>query len=377
MQKPENNNKDERNKDEEIVPQTQWNLMWKKFKRHKVAMFSILILFIFYIVGVMFPGFFAPYDPYERFEGTYVPPQSVHFFTQEGTFHLRPFVYQWEQEMDPDTWALTFKQNKSKKFPIHFFVRGHKYKMLGIINTDLHFFGIKDGNSAFLFGTDRLGRDLFSRIIFACRISLTIGFAGVFISLIMGLIFGGISGYFGGAIDDIIQRIIETLMALPKIPLWMALAAAVPQNWSPVQVYFAITIILSLLGWTGLARVIRSKFISLREEEFVDAAVSFNASEATIIGRHLIPNFISYVIVNLTLAIPAMIIGETALSFLGIGLRPPVISLGVLLKRAQSFKTVSMHPWLLIPGIFVIIVVLSFNFVGDGLRDAADPYQFI
>ncbi len=368
-------NKERENKQEKMIPQTQWSLMVREFKKHRVAKISIFVLLIFYIAGVILPGFFAPNDPFDRFEGVYLPPQKLHFFDENGNFSLRPFVYNWDIEMDPETWQLVTKPDKSKKYFIQFFVPGKEYSVLGLLKTNIHLFGVDPGGTVFLLGTDKLGRDLLSRVFHACKISLTIGFVGVFFSLIMGLIFGGVSGYYGGVIDEIIQRVIETLMSIPKIPLWMALAAAVPKGWSAIQVYFAITVILSLVGWTGLARVIRSKFISLREEEFVTAAVSYNASEMFIITRHLIPNFISYIIVNLTLAIPSMIIGETALSFLGIGLRPPVVSLGVLLKQAQSFKAVSMYPWLLYPGFVVIIVVLAFNFVGDGLRDAADPYQ--
>ncbi len=370
-----NNQAVEDYEEEELVPQTQWQLMWLHFKRHHLAIFAVFVLIFFYIVGVAFPGFFSPYGKLQRFDATFLPPQGVNFIDEDGNFHIRPFIYNWEKEMDPETWEMTYTKDKDKRYPIYLFNRGFEYKLLGFFETDLHFFGVEEGGSCFLLGTDKLGRDVFSRIIYASRISLTIGFVGVFISLILGLIFGGISGLMGGVVDDIIQRVIETLMAIPKIPLWMALAAAIPRQWSAVQVYFAITVILSLMGWTGLARVVRSKFISLREEDFVTAARGYNVSKKMIIFRHLIPNFLSYIIVNVTLAIPGMIIGETSLSFLGIGLRPPVVSLGVLLEQAQSFQTVSMHPWLLYPGIVVVIVVLSYNFVGDGLRDAADPYE--
>lgn len=349
--------------------------MWRQFKKHRLAIFSIFVLSVMYLVGVIFPGFFAPYGKFQRFDQTYLPPQKVQFIDQKGDFHLRPFVYGWKKTLNKETWEINYKQNKSKKYPIKFFVCGTEYKVLGLFKTDIHLFGVEKGGTVFLLGTDNLGRDLLSRIIYACQISLTIGLVGVLLSMIFGLVLGGISGLTGGVVDDVIQRIIETLMSIPKIPLWMALAAAIPKDWSAVQVYFAITVILSLMGWTGLARVVRSKFISLREEDFVIVARGYNLSQWKIIKRHLIPNFLSYVIVNLTLAIPGMILGETSLSFLGIGLRPPVVSLGVLLKQAQSFQTVSMYPWLMYPGLMVVIVVLAYNFVGDGLRDAADPYE--
>ncbi len=357
------------------LAQTQWSLIWRAFKKHRLALFGLGILAVFYFAGVLFPAFFAPYLKFQRFENKYIPPQKIHFVDQNGNFHLRPFVYQWEQEMDPETWQMVNKEDKTKLYPIYFFVHGSKYKLWGLFPTDLHFFGVKGDGIISLGGTDNLGRDLFSRTIYALRISLVIGFAGIFISLFLGLLFGGISGLLGGVIDDIIQRIIEILMSIPRIPLWMAFAAAVPESWTPVQVYFAITVILSLVGWTGLARVVRSKFFTLREEDFVSAAISFNSPMIQIIFKHLIPNFISYVLVSLTLSIPGMILGETALSFLGIGLRPPIVSLGVLLQQAQNYQTVALYPWLFIPGIMVIIVVLAYNFVGDGLRDAADPYN--
>ncbi len=355
------------------VAQTQWQLIWKQFKRHRLAMIGLAVLTMFYLVGVLCPAFFAPYGKFQEFEDTNIPPQQLRFFDEEGNFHFRPFVYNYQKEMID--WEITYTEDTSKRFPVYFLTRGEEYKFWGFHKTDLHFFGVEEGGKIFLTGTDELGRDVLSRIIYAMRISLTVGFLGVFLSLVLGLIFGGISGLMGGVVDDIIQRIIEMFLSIPKIPLWMALAAAVPQKWSSVQVFFAITIILSFMSWTGLARVVRSKFLSLREEDFILAARSYNTSSGTIIFRHMIPNFVSYLIVNLTLAIPGMILGETALSFLGIGLRPPVVSLGVLLSNAQNFQTVSIYPWLLVPGIFVVIAILAFNFVGDGLRDAADPYQ--
>lgn len=350
-------------------------LIWRHFKRHKLAILGLYALLFLYIVCVAFPGFFAPYPSSKQFNGTNLPPTKLHFVDEKGKFHLRPFIYNRTKQLDMSTFQYTYKDDTSKRYPIYFFVHGDKYKLLGLFPTGLHFFGTTKGGEVFLLGSDDLGRDMFSRIIFAGRVSLTIGFVGVFISMILGLLLGGVSGLVGGIVDEVIQRVIELLMSIPKIPLWMALAAAIPQGWPAIKVYFSITIILSLVGWTGLARVARSKFISLREEDFVNAAISFNAPMSEIIIRHLIPNFMSYLIVNLTLAIPGMIIAETSLSFLGIGLKDPVVSLGVLLNKAQSFQTVKLYPWLLTPGFVIVVVVLAYNFVGDGLRDAVDPYS--
>lgn len=354
---------------------TQAQLIWRDFKRHRLAIASLIVLGVLYFVGVGFPGFFAPHGKFQEFEDAHLPPQRIRFVDAEGRFHLVPFVYNYIRDIDPETWQPVITVDRSTRYHFRLFVRGAEYRVFGIFPANLHLWGVEQGGLAALWGTDKLGRDLFSRTIYALRPSLTIGFVGVGISLVLGLILGGISGLAGGTVDDIIQRIVEAMLAVPKIPLWMALAAAVPAQWGAIQVYFAITVILSLMGWTGVARVVRSKFMALREEDFVTAARGYNAPSSTIIARHLIPNFISYVIVNLTLAIPGMIIGETSLSFLGIGLRPPVVSLGVLLSQAQSFQTVAIYPWLLIPGAVVVIVVLAFNFVGDGIRDAADPYN--
>lgn len=354
---------------------SQWRLIWRQFKKHKLGYVSLYVLIALLVIGVFFPGFFAPYNPQKRFDYQHLPPQSLRWVDAEGRFHLWPFTYNYEQVRDRQSFQMVTRPDTSQRYPLRFFVSGDEYRLLGVIPTSLHFFGVADGGTIILFGTDELGRDMFSRTIYALRISMVVGLVGVAISLFLGMLLGGISGLLGGWVDGIIQRVIEVFIAIPKIPLWMALAAAVPREWGPVQVYFAITIILSFMGWTGMARVVRSKFLSLRKEEYVLAATGFNVPQRQIIFRHLVPNFISYVLVNLTLSIPGMIIGETSLSFLGIGLRPPVISLGVLLQQAQSFQNVALHPWLLIPGIFVILIVLIYNFVGDGLRDAADPYK--
>jgi len=352
---------------------SQWQLMWRKFKKHKLAIAGGIILIIFYIVTI-FCEFFATQDIYKRnTKYIYCPPQRIHFFDEEG-FHLCPFVYEIKTKIDTETFRRTYTEDKTKKYPIYFFIHGDKYKLWNLLETDIHLFGVKEG-TLFLFGTDELGRDLFSRNIHAARISLSIGLVGVTLSFILGCILGGISGFYGGATDMIIQRVIEFLISIPAIPLWMALAAALPEEWSPIRVYFSITIILSVVGWCGLARVVRGKLLELREEDFIMAAKIAGATDGRIITRHLLPSFLSYLIVNITLAIPGMILGETALSFLGLGIRPPAVSWGALLRDAQNVRTVALHPWLLIPGIFVIVTVLVFNFLGDGLRDAADPYK--
>jgi peptide/nickel transport system permease protein len=356
---------------------SQWQLMWWRFRRHKLAMIAVLVLGILYTIGI-FCEFFAPYGPVTAFfEHRFAPPQRVHFFSLDGggLQFEGPYVYGLTSSRDPETLRRIYAIDESVKYPIDFFVEGEEIKVLGLFRTNIHFFGA--AGPVLLFGTDSLGRDLFSRAIYASRISLTIGLVGVFLTFILGLIIGGISGYFGGGIDNVIQRFIELLMSIPTIPLWMALSAALPRTWSSIQNYFAITIVLSILGWTGLARVVRGKLLALREEDFTIAAKVSGASESRIISKHLLPLFFSYIVVSLTLSIPRMILGETALSFLGLGIQPPAVSWGTLLKDAQHIITVAQRPWLLIPCMFVIVTVLMFNFVGDGLRDAADPYAVL
>ena len=353
---------------------SQWQLMWRKFTKHKLAIVGGAVLAIFYVVAI-FCEFFAPYGVKERNpDRNYAPPQIPRFVDADGGFHLRPFVYGLTETRDPETWRSIYVEDHSQRFPLQLFVRGDPYKLWGVFESELHFFGVQ-GERVFLFGTDNLGRDLFTRTLYGARISLSIGLVGVALSFVLGCILGGISGYFGGAVDTLIQRVIEFLISIPTIPLWLALSAALPVGWPPVRVYFGIVVILSIVGWAGLARVVRGKLISVREEDFVRAAVIAGARDGAVIRRHLLPAFLSYLIVNITLSIPGMILGETALSFLGLGLRPPVVSWGVLLFDAQNVRAVAQNPWLLIPALFVIIVVLAFNFVGDGLRDAADPYK--
>jgi len=351
-----------------------WELIWRKFKKHRLASIGMAILLIFYFIGT-FCEFVSPYDPHKRnSKYLYVPPQRIHFFDNKGEFCLRPFVYSLNRTLDPRTMQRRYAEDTNKKNFICFFMHGDRYKLWNLLEGDIHLVGVKEG-VLFLFGTDKIGRDLLSRNIYASRISLSIGLVGVSLSFVIGCLLGGVSGYFGGMTDVIIQRVIELLLSLPQIPLWMALSAALPPEWEPIKVYFGITIILSLVGWTQIARVVRGKILSLRKEDYVMAAVTSGARSRYIITKHLLPGFLSYIIVSLTLAIPQMILAETALSFLGLGLQHPAISWGVLLQDAQSVRSVAIYPWLLIPSLFVIVTVLAFNFLGDGLRDAADPYK--
>lgn len=353
---------------------SQWQLMWRKFRKHKLAIGSIFVVVLLYIGGI-FCEFIAPYDLETRhIKYVYCPPQRLHFFDEDG-FHLRPFIYGLKRKIDVVSLQKTYTEDKGEKYAVQFFVHGERYKFWNLFETDLHLFGVKDRGVILLLGTDRMGRDMFSRIFYGARISLSIGLVGVFLSLIIGLILGGISGYLGGVTDTILQRVIEVLRSFPTIPLWMALSAAVPAQWSPLKVYFGIVVILSLIGWTGLARVVRGKLLASREEDFAMAAKIAGCKDMRIISRHLLPSFLSYIIVSITLSIPMMILAETSLSFLGLGLRPPITSWGVLLKEAQNVRSVALYPWLMIPVLFVITTVLVFNFLGDGLRDAADPYK--
>ena len=353
---------------------SQWQLMWRKFRKHQLAIAGVAVLGLLYFLA-MFGEFITPYSSLTRFpKYPNALLQRVHFFDKAKDFHLRPFTYGLKAKRNPVTFRKYFIVDKTKRYPIYFFVRGEPYKLWGLFESDLHLFGTESGR-IFLFGTDKLGRCLFSRTIYASRISLSIGLVGVSLSLVLGTMLGGIAGYFGGVADSVIMRAVDLLVSIPTIPLWMALAAAVPQDWSTIKTYFAITIILSIIGWAGLARVVRSKLLSLREEDFAMAAKIAGAKELRIITRHLLPSFLSYLIVSLTLSVPSMILGETALSFLGLGIQPPAVSWGTLLQDAQRVRSVAHYPWLLIPCLFVIITVLAFNFLGDGLRDAADPYK--
>jgi peptide/nickel transport system permease protein len=353
---------------------SQFQLMWWKFKKHRLALIGSALLGFFIFIA-FFAEFLSPYTPTARTpDYLFGRPQILHFVDAEGKFHLRPFTYALTALMDPKTFLLEVKEDTSKPWPVYFFVKGEPYKMWGVIASDRHLFGVKEGH-LHLLGTDQLGRDLLSRLFHATRTSLTIGVVGLFISFFLGLIIGGISGFFGGSVDDAIQRFIEFIRSIPTLPLWMALAAALPKEWSPQRVYFTITILLGLLGWTHLARRVRGKLLSLREEDFVVAARIAGSSDARIIARHLLPSFLSYIIVDLSISFPYMILAETSLSFIGLGLRAPVISWGVLLQNAQNIQAIALYPWLFTPVAFVIVSVMAFSFVGDGMRDAADPYS--
>ncbi len=352
---------------------SQWKIMWWKFRRHRVAVFSAVILLLFY-ASILVSEVLSPYNLHSRdTRHIYAPPQAVHLF-QEGKF-VGPFVYGFSMELNTQTMRREFRPNQSRVQPLRFFCRGDSYEFWDSFEGDVHLVCPAEDGTFFLFGTDRLGRDVLSRIIHGTRISLTVGLLGIAVSFLIGITLGGISGYYGGWIDTLIQRFIEMVRSFPELPLWMALSAALPVNWSPVLVYFGITIILGLLDWPGLARAVRSKLLALREEEFATAAVLMGATPARVIGRHLLPSFASHLIASVTLSVPSMILGETALSFLGLGLRPPVTSWGVLLNEAQNINVVALYPWLMLPVVPVFIVVLAFNFFGDGLRDAADPYK--
>lgn len=361
--------------EERISIASNWTLVWWRFRKNKLAVLSGLIL-IFLIIIVLVPEFFATMDPEDTDARlAFIPIQSVHWI-DEG--RLKPWVPGVVGQRDPVTLKMIWTVDESEKVYIKLFAEGYSYKILGLVDSNLHLIGAADPELAgkvFLLGTDRLGRDQWSRLAYATRISMTIGMISVGVSIILGLILGGISGYFGGWPDMVIQRLIELLQSLPTIPIWLALTAALPRTWSPEKVFFAITIILALRGWTTLAREVRGRFLSLREEDFVLAAELAGCSQARIIIVHMIPTFTSHIIATSTLAIPVMIVTETSLSFLGLGLRPPAISWGVMLQEAQNIQTLALAPWLLLPGVVVIVAVLVFNLVGDGLRDAADPYS--
>ena len=352
---------------------SQLRLMWWYFRQHKIALVSGIFLILIYI-SILFSEFLAPYNLHTRnTEFIYAPPVSVHIF-RDGKL-VRPYTYGQEMTLDMTTLRRNYSDNTSDIQPIRFFCRGDPYKFWGVMETDLHLVCPAQGGHLFLLGTDRLGRDVLSRTIYGARISLTIGILGVLMSFVLGIVIGGIAGYRGGVFDMIVQRLTEVLQSIPSIPLWMALATIIPLTWSPLLVYVGITIILGLLDWTGLARAVRSKLLSLRDEDYVVAAQLLGAKSSRVIRRHLIPGFMSHLIASATLTVPGMILGETALSFLGIGLRPPITSWGILLTEARSINIIALYPWLLFPVIPVILVILAFNFLGDGLRDAADPYK--
>ena len=371
--------------DTELTPEqerfymaSQWKLMWWKLRRHRLAVAAAVILLLLYFAA-LFAEIVTPYELSHRNRThIFAPPQVVHLF-HEGRF-VGPFVYGFDRSIDPNDLRRVYTPNPDKVNPIRFFCRGEQrgadYKFWGLIDGDFHFFCPTDRRATvFLLGTDRLGRDMFSRIVYGARISLSVGLAGITLSFFLGIVIGGIAGYYGGWVDNIIQRLIEVLRSFPRLPLWIALSAAIPAKASPVAVYFSITLIIALLDWPGLARAVRSKLFALREEDFATAAELLGASPRRIIGRHLVPSFASHLIASATLAIPEMILAETALSFLNLGLRPPITSWGVLLQETLNIQAITITPWIMAPVFPVIITVLAFSFLGDGLRDAADPYK--
>jgi peptide/nickel transport system permease protein len=360
--------------EERISVATQRRLMWWRFRRHRLALVGGVVVGALYLV-VLFADFLAYSDPNDQdAQRALVPPQAIHWL--DGGF--RPYVHPVRGERDPVTLRRNYEVDSDEKVRLRLFAHGYEYELLGVFTTDIHLIGAEDGSpesSLFVLGTDNLGRDIYSRLIHATRTSLTIGLVGVAMSLMLGVLLGGISGYYGGIVDTVIQRVIEIMRSIPTIPLWMGLAAAMPRDWSVQKVYFAITIIISLIGWTELARVVRGRFLQLRQEDFVTAARLVGARPPRIIFTHMVPLFASHIIAATTLALPAMIIAETSLSFLGLGLRDPAISWGVMLQQAQNIQSIAHSPWMLLPVIPVVVAILAFNFVGDGLRDAADPYH--
>ena len=352
---------------------SQWRMMWWKLKRHRLAVISGAILGLLYL-STLVSEILAPYGVHSRHtDFIFAPPQQVHLFDR-GRF-VGPFVYGFDYSLDMSNLQRDYSPNLGQVQPIRVLCLGDEYDFWGLVPGRFHLVCPAQNGTLFLLGTDRLGRDMLSRVIYGTRISLTIGLIGISISFTLGIIIGGLAGYYGGWADAITQRVIEIIRSFPELPLWMALSAALPVTWSPLWVYFGITLILGFLDWTGLARAVRSKFLALREEDFATAAVLMGASPRRVIFRHLLPSFMSHLIASATISIPSMILGETALSFLGLGLRSPITSWGVLLNEAQNINVVALYPWLMLPVVPVFTVVLAFNFFGDGLRDAADPYR--
>lgn len=361
--------------EERVFVASQRQLIWWRFRKHRLAMVGGVIVVLFYLVA-LFGDFLSTSDP-QASEGqrSLMPPQSVHLF--EGATYS-PHVYAVVGRRDPVTLQRTYAVDPTKRIPVRLFAHGYEYRFLGLFTTDIHLIGTEGTpaeRSLFLLGTDQQGRDIYSRLIQATRTSMLIGLTGVALSILFGVVLGGISGYYGGAVDTVIQRVIEILRSIPVIPLWMGLAAAMPRDWSVTQVYFALTVILSVIGWTELGRVVRGRMMQIRREDFVTAAELAGARPRRVIFAHMVPLFASHIIAATTLALPLMIVAETSLSFLGLGLRPPAISWGVMLQQAQNVQAVALSPWMLVPVIPVVVVILAFNFLGDGLRDAADPYD--
>ncbi|HLV37072.1 MAG TPA: ABC transporter permease [Spirillospora sp.] len=352
-------------------------LMWRKFARNRMAVASGVVLILLYIITI-FAGFFAPYNAATaRSAYSFGPPQTIRFYDEEtGQFFLRPFVYRMKGERNMQTFQLEYQEDRSIRDHLHLFVRGDSYRLFGLIESDLHLFGtVDEGSQIYLLGADQRGRDLFSRILYGGQVSLSVGIIGVLITVALGSTIGTLSGYLGGTFDNVVQRLIETLRSFPQLPMWMALSAAIPPQWPPEWVYAGIVVVLAFINWTGLAREVRGLVLSLRQRDFIAAAEAAGASTPRIVRKHMIPNMASHIIVTATLAIPGTILGESALSFLGIGVRPPMVSWGLLLNEAIRIQVIALHPWTLYPGLFILITVIAYNFLGDGLRDMVDPFS--
>lgn len=352
---------------------SQWRLMWYRFRKHKLAVAGMVVVACFYLVAI-FAEFLAPFDPEKPMARlVYHPPEGIHLFDEGG---FKPYVQGYRLTRDPETLKPVYVIDPGNKIEVEFFARGFEYKLFGLIPTNVHLLGPKDQSQMiYLFGADRLGRDVLSRVIYGARFTLSLGLVGVFMSVLLGIFFGGIAGYYGGRADWVIMRVVEYIISLPTIPIWLALAAALPKDWPPAIQYLSITVVISLIGWTELARVVRGRFLAMRGEVFVIAAQLDGCSEFRVIFRHMLPSLASHIIAAVTLAVPFMVLAETSLSFLGLGLQPPSISWGVLLKEAQNIRSIAQAPWLFVPGVCVVLAVLALNFMGDGLRDAADPYS--
>ncbi len=350
------------------------DLVWRKFKKSRIAMIGGILTIIMAILALFAP-FFSSYDPLKiHSKRNFVPPQKIHFFDCKGKFHSRPFVYNLKLELDPKTWKRIYTEDTSKRFSIHFLVKGWEYKFFGI-PSKLHLFAVETGGTVHIMGTDAYGRDLWARIIIGGRVSLLIALFGAVLSASIGSTVGAVSGYYGGLFDMIVQRIVELIQSFPQLALWMALSAAFPPTWPPLNVFMGMIALLGLLSWPTLSREIRGKVLAYRDQEFVLSAKEAGASDARILFKYLIPNCLSHIIVVLTITIPWLVLTESTLSFLGLGIQPPMISWGVLLRKAQNLQTLARHPWIMLPAAFIVITVLGFNFLGDGLRDAADPYS--
>ena len=353
---------------------TQRQLIWRRFRRHRLGVLGAVVVLILAVLSIFAP-FFAPYDYTKpEYRHAYVPLQRVRFIDSEGNFHWRPFVYGLKYGVDEVTWQRVYVEDPETIYPISFFVRGWEYNLFGLIKSDIHLIGVERPGTLYLLGTDHLGRDLFSRILFGGRVSIFIGLMGATISAAVGSFIGGVSGYFSGKVDSIIQRIVELLQLFPQLPLMMALSAAIPTTWPPLGVFIGVVVVMTLVQWTYLAREVRGKVLSYREADFVLAAKVAGAKDLYIIIQHIIPNCLSHIIVVLTITIPNLILAESSLSFLGLGIQPPMVSWGVLLRNASNLQTIGQYPWIMIPGVVILITILAFNFLGDGLRDAADPY---